>query len=115
MKLLLTFTLIIILSFNLIACTEDIKETIIAPVHQFGGLESDSKQQFFRPSDFTIINDNEIVVSDSKDHSITILNNNGEILNKFGRFGQGPGDYNRPMKIDVFKKNLIVLLSLVNY
>jgi len=108
MKFLLMFTLIIILSFYLIASTEDIKETKIAPVHQFGGLESDSKLQFYRPSDLTIINDNEIVVSDADDHSITILNNNGEILNKFGRLGQGPGDFNRPMKVDVFKENLIV-------
>jgi hypothetical protein len=62
-------------------------------------IHKDGKEYYFnRPSDFIIIKD-KIAISDLRDDCIVIADLRGNVINVFGRHGQGPGDLDRPYKI----------------
>lgn len=87
---------------------QDIKEVLIIPINQFGGLEVDANIQLYKPSDFVITNKGEIVVCDAKEHNIVIFNKDGKLIRRFGRLGQGPAEFNHPEKVGLFNDKLIV-------
>ncbi len=95
-------------SLFIILRAESIKETIISPVFQFGGLETEPHKQLNRPSDFIITSNNEIVISDSKDNCIVILDTNGNLIKRIGILGQGPGEFSRPGKVGLLNDNLLI-------
>jgi hypothetical protein len=102
------WAVIFLFSPFIIICSKSTRETLINPIFQFGGLETEPGKQLNRPSDFIITRKNEIVVSDSKDNCIVILGAKGDLIKRIGTLGQGPGELNRPGKIGLFNSSLIV-------
>jgi len=96
----------LLISFNL--QPEEIKETILRPVFQFGGLNTEPQMQLNRPSDFLVTNNNEIIISDTDDHCVVLFNTDGTFIRRIGRKGQGPGEFIRPIKVSLWEDNLLV-------
>ncbi len=101
-------TIIIVFSFSPIASGEKTREVNISPIFQFGGIETEPNKQLNRPSDFLKKSDHEIIVSDLRDNCIIMLGDDGKLIRRIGNYGQGPGDFNRPGKLELFDDKLIV-------
>ena len=85
------------------------QETIrIAPVRSFGGLGADVERMFNLPSDLLVTQEGNIVISDSGDNQVVILDRIGNLVKRIGRRGQGPSEFNRPGKIGVLEDNILV-------
>jgi len=80
----------------------------ISAIFKFGGLESTAQYQLNKPADFIITEKNEIILCDRDDNRIVFLTERGDLLNIFGRFGQGPSEFNRPSKLGILSDNLVV-------
>jgi len=84
----------------------DVEERILSPTYQFGGLDIEAKLQLNKPADFIVTKDR-IIVSDADDDCLVVFDKKGGLIRRIGRQGQGPGEFNRPGKIDVFKNKII--------
>ncbi len=51
---------------------------------------------FLSAPSFSTDKNGNYIITDFGSHHVQIFNLNGEFLNKYGRFGQGPGDFERP-------------------
>ncbi len=107
-----TISIILLISLFFVVCLcplqgEDIKEVILKPVYQFGGLDVGSQNVLNRPSDF-IITGKKIIVCDGDENNIVFFNQEGNVTKKIGRSGQGPGEFNRPTKIEIMEDKLMV-------
>jgi hypothetical protein len=85
----------------------NIKEILISPIKQFGGIDIDAELQLNRPADFLVLN-NKIVVSDSDDDCLVVFDKDWRLLSRLGKRGQGPGEFIGPKKLGVLDDNLIV-------
>lgn len=107
------FAFFVLISLSIFVCLcslqgEDIKEVILKPVYQFGGLDVDAQNLLNRPSDFIITGKNEIIVCDADENNVVFFNQEGSVTKKIGRSGQGPGDFSRPGKVAILDDNLLV-------
>lgn len=85
------------------------QETIrIVPERSSGGLQIEAELMFNMPSDLVVTQEGEIVISDSGDNQIVILDRVGNLLKRIGRRGQGPSEFNHPGKIGVLGDNILV-------
>lgn len=100
---------IILLSLLAQVVPSQAQETIrIEPERSFGGLQAEAEFMFNMPSDFLVTQEGDIVISDSGDHQILILNREGNLLRRIGQRGQGPSEFNRPGKIGILDGNILV-------
>ena len=63
---------------------------------------------FFRnPSDMCFSDDGRLFVVDNFLSQITVLTNEGDFIRTFGKFGQGPGEFNYPLRIEIDEKDTL--------
>lgn len=67
-----------------------------------------------RPTGLALIGDRLLVV-DSQQHQISVFDTNGKLLNKWGKRGNGPGEFNYPTHLAVDDKQQIYVTDSMNY
>jgi hypothetical protein len=75
-------------------------------INSFGGLQSDL---FFFITDIDTDENENIYITDSIDCCIKKIDGKGNLICKAGRKGQGPGEFQYPVLIKVFKNNVYVV------
>ena len=88
--------------------SEEIRERVIRPVFQFGGLNVPPQIQLNRPSDLLVSDNNELIISDSSDHCVVLFRTDGTFIRRIGQKGQGPGEFIRPSKVSLLDHRLLV-------
>ncbi|PID57680.1 MAG: hypothetical protein CR986_08850 [Ignavibacteriae bacterium] len=73
---------------------------------KLGGLEDTT---FFMPTRIKTDSNEEILILDRPDHSIKKLTSSGNLLNRYGRYGRGPGEFLSPMEFDYLDSTLVIL------
>lgn len=73
---------------------------------KLGGLEDTI---FFMPTRINTVYNEEILILDRPDYSVKKLSSSGTLLNKYGRYGKGPGEFLSPMEFDYFNNTLVIL------
>jgi len=64
---------------------------------KLGSLKLDEASgDFFRVPKYSTDKEGNFIVTDFASHHVQIFNRDGEFINKYGRPGQGPGDFERP-------------------
>ena len=75
-------------------------------VHKIGGLdETDEDYLLYKPMDVALDAQGNIYVADAGNYRIQKYDLNGKFLATFGKYGQGPNEYQNPRSIDVDKAN----------
>jgi hypothetical protein len=76
--------------------SDSIKTTELKPIKTFGGIDVPEEAILSSPSDMVISEEGEIIVSDSRENQIFIFDTDGNVVNKIGRPGKGPGELQGP-------------------
>ena len=111
-KLKFIFLLLIVICF--ISCDNIIKKEITefskTPELLYGSEEG---EEYFNWPYCIKYNkyDDKIYVLDSSNHRIIVLNKDFKYLTKFGRFGQGPGEFNVPIGIEFTKSGDLLIID----
>lgn len=58
---------------------------------------------------FGVINDGRLVVLDSIDKKVKIVDSSGKVMKEFGREGQGPGEWRNPIMLQLISDRLIMI------
>tara|TARA_R110002049_G_scaffold56984_6_gene156719 strand:+ start:73 stop:1110 length:1038 start_codon:yes stop_codon:yes gene_type:complete len=58
---------------------------------------------------YDITSDNRIIDTNLKGHNVTIYNNTGKVINRFGQRGRGPGDFEFPIMSFVLEDGTILV------
>ncbi len=61
-----------------------------------------------RPADFLVTEMNTVVVCDREDNQIVIFSQDGELIRRIGKKGNGPAEFNRPRKVGIIEDKIIV-------
>jgi hypothetical protein len=72
---------------------------------KIGGI---SDTIFSYPIEIDVNEDGEIFVLDMKDYSVKKLSPSGKLLQKYGRYGKGPGEFVNPNRLAVFNGKVAV-------
>lgn len=71
-------------------------------VQKIGELDpEDENYIFYRPWDVVEDSEGNIYLSDKNNHHIKKFSSDGQYLSTFGRRGEGPGEFNYPMALDI--------------
>ncbi|MGB9864192.1 MAG: 6-bladed beta-propeller [Candidatus Saccharicenans sp.] len=103
-RLLLCHIFSFLILHNLIYA-ESHKKIVMEEVLAIGGLENDLLYQW---SDLTVDDKDLIYVLDVKDFSLKLFDPQGNLIKKTGRKGEGPGEFNFPVKINCYGDRLYV-------
>jgi hypothetical protein len=87
------------------------KEIVIKPVGKIILKENSVVRPLGRPADFCFTDDGKIVVADAQAGQVIIGDENGRVLSIIGRRGQGPGEFDDPMRIALGPDGLLVYES----
>jgi DNA-binding beta-propeller fold protein YncE len=74
----------------------------------------DENYLFYRPCDIAGDSDGNLYVLDAGNHRVQKFDNKGKHLTTFGRFGQGPGEFQDPVSIDIDKDDNIYVADWMN-
>jgi hypothetical protein len=86
----------------------DSKEIDIKPIGKIVLMENNVVRLLGQPADFRFTEDGKIIVADSKANQIIIADVKGRVLSIIGRKGQGPGEFDDPMRIALGPDGLLV-------
>ena len=105
MKILLNCLILLLLNGSLFS--DNIALMYLKPKFKFGGVSVDSEKALFDPSAF-IVTENKVIVSDRKANQIIFFSRKGDLIQRIGKPGNGPGDLLDPGKITLWENKLIV-------
>ncbi len=77
-------------------------------IAQFGGMDVPEEQILNNPNDIAISEEGFIYILDSNDNNIKIFTEEGDFVDCIGRWGQGPGEFDRPWALSILKGFLYV-------
>jgi len=109
--------LFLALFMTFISCKSQLKSDSIEtaelrPIKSFGGIDVSKEAILGSPSDMAVSAEGEIILIDSRENKICIFDENGNLINKFGKPGQGPDELQGPRflaiegdTIKVFEQN----------
>ena len=83
---------------NRITVCDSLGQTLLEMRHKYLG----------NPSSVTVDEQDDIYVSDSKNHCVTKLNRDGALLRTIGRYGSGQGEFNSPRGLKLMEGQLYV-------
>ncbi len=90
-------------------------ELSIEYVKNIGNIESlDENVLFYMPADIAFDSKDNIYILDSGNHRIQKFDANGKYLATFGRQGEGPGEFQYPMSIDINKEGYLYISNPQN-
>jgi hypothetical protein len=81
------------------------------PSLSIGTLEGDPSYQFHRISGAVKLSDGRIAVSDNGDHELRIYSSDGTFLTRFGREGEGPGEFQEVLVMGTVGLDTLVVLD----
>lgn len=82
-------------------------------VRKIGELEpKDSNYMFLRPLSVAEDDEGNIYVLDTKDFCVKKFGADGTFLRRFGRQGQGPGEFQYPMTVGISGQNRLIVTSM---
>lgn len=105
MKRLILYQLIFLLIFNARIFSNNHKKIVIEEVLKIGGLENDLLYQW---TDLNVDEKDFIYVLDAKDCSLKVFDSFGNLIKKTGRKGEGPGEFNFPVKIKCYGNRVYI-------
>ncbi len=70
--------------------------------------EDDENYQFFRAVDWAFDADSNLYILDLRDAKVKVYDKEGKFLLSFGKQGQGPGEFNQPLFIEVNSDKLFI-------
>jgi len=114
-----TFWIILIFIMALLCIASPTTEKTLADLYKTGtihlvpelSLDEDSLPDdvfLESPIDLAIDSEGNLYVCDYQAHDIKVFNSSGKFLNRIGRQGQGPGEFNMPFNLALTKERLIV-------
>ncbi len=68
------------------------------------GNEDDENYLFYKVGDIQVDTDGNIYVLDSGNHRLQVFNKNGNYIRTLGKRGQGPGEFNTPVRLQLDDK-----------
>lgn len=83
---------------------------VTATLGQLGLVGDGSPEVFGLETDFVVDGEN-IVILDRRNHAVKIFRRDGQYLGIFGRAGQGPGEFRDPAGIEVLADGRLVVLD----
>lgn len=87
------------------------KKLIIDEIIAIGSDSESNDDLLVQPSDIQVDQDGNIYVGDRKDHSIKVYDNRGNLLNKIGGQGEGPGELRNPSTFCLVGDNRLAVIS----
>lgn len=69
--------------------------------------EDETRYSWGNPSDLAVAQSGELYVVDNYASAITVLDEDGDFLRTIGRAGQGPGEFDHPLRIEIAEKDVI--------
>jgi len=81
------------------------------PSLSIGTLEGDPSYQFHRISGAVKLSDGRIAVSDNGDHELRVYSSDGTFLTRFGREGEGPGEFQEILVLGTMGLDTLVVLD----
>lgn len=84
-------------------------ETLILKKEKNIGNSEKGSRIFGAIAGFGVIDDGRLVVLDSIDKKIKIIDSSGKVLKEFGREGQGPGEWRSPIILQLISDRLIMI------
>jgi len=114
-----TFWIILIFIMALLCIASPTTEKTLSDLYKTGkirllpelSLDEDSLPDdvfLESPIDFAIDSEGNLYVCDYQAHDIKVFNSSGKFLNRIGRQGQGPGEFNMPFNLALTKERLFV-------
>ncbi len=79
--------------------------------HQIGELDGPEEFLFVYIADIAVNSKGDFYVADSKLNEVRKFNKDGEYLLTIGRFGQGPGEFQRPTVVFVNNQNDLIIFD----
>ncbi len=84
-------------------------------IGHLGEIEGeDENYLFYKPEDIAGDSEGNLYVLDAGNHRVQKFDNKGKHLTTFGRSGQGPGEFQRPLSIDIGKDGNIYIADWYN-
>ena len=77
-----------------------------------GEAEGREEYMFLEVQSITTDDEGRIYVLDSEENNVKIYDKKGKFVNKFGRKGQGPGEFSRPIKVIVTNQDEILVQNM---
>jgi hypothetical protein len=77
-----------------------------------GEAEGREEYMFVEVQSITTDDEGRIYVLDSEEYNVKIYDRDGTFVHKFGREGQGPGEFSRPIKVVVTNQDEILVQNL---
>ncbi|MCK5148599.1 6-bladed beta-propeller [bacterium] len=71
-------------------------------IRTYGGLDAEDESEIlYYPRDLVVDKDNNLYIMDIKGPHVVTYNKNGQFVRKFGRKGQGPGEFGAPRGLGI--------------
>lgn len=80
----------------------------VEPTLMLGEQEGPEHLQFYRISDISVASDGSLFVLNMGDASVRVFDSGGVFLDRFGRAGEGPGEFQWPAHVEVFGDTVAV-------
>ncbi len=80
----------------------------------FGGKSEDKKTIFAKPYYIQISNDRKLYVTDSRKNRVFVFDHTGKYIFSFGKSGSGPGQFDNPVGICIYKNERIFVSDYLN-
>lgn len=77
-------------------------------VRQVGSVNGPPEYTFFRISDITVDSRGQIIVLDGGDRSVIVYDSAGAFVTRFGREGNGPGEFLGPSRVELRRSEIQV-------
>ncbi len=73
--------------------------------------EDETRYSWGNPSDLAVSESGELYVVDNYASTITVLDENGNFLRTIGRPGQGPGEFEHPLRIELAERDALYVMQ----
>jgi len=86
----------------------------LQPDLTIGEDDTDPNSMFSRLRSIQVDNQDNIYALDTKETKIKVFDKNGKFLRSFGKKGQGPGEVDRPYRMELTRDNRLVIADMGN-